>query len=228
MRLRIATYNIHRCVGNDGVASCDRIAGVLQQIDADVTAVQEVAFSSAGPIDVLGDLARSVRGTAIPGPTLLEEKGHYGNAVLTRIAPVAIDRLDISVPGREPRGALALMLGVNGRRIRVLATHLGLRPRERRYQMRRLMGLLDAPAVDVTIVLGDFNEWFNWARPLRWLTRRLGGLPAPATFPSRRPLLALDRMWIHPAEKLVGMHPYRSATAAVASDHLPLVADIRV
>ena len=228
MRLRIATYNIHRCVGNDGVASCDRIAGVLQQIDADVTAVQEVAFSSAGPIDVLGDLARSVRGTAIPGPTLLEEKGHYGNAVLTRIAPVAIDRLDISVPGREPRGVLALMLGVNGRRIRIVATHLGLRPRERRFQMRRLMAFLDAPGADVTIVLGDFNEWFNWARPLRWLTRRLGGLPAPATFPSRRPLLPLDRIWVHPTEKLIELYSHRSATAAVASDHLPLVADIRI
>jgi endonuclease/exonuclease/phosphatase family metal-dependent hydrolase len=228
MRLRIATYNIHRCIGNDGVASCERIADVLKQINADVTALQEVAFSSDGPVDVLKDLARSVRGEAIPGPTLLEEKGYYGNAVVTRIAPVAVERLDISVPGREPRGALMVALGAHDRKIRIVATHLGLRPGERRHQMRRLLPLLDAQKYGVTIVLGDFNEWFNWARPLRWLTRRLGGLPSPATFPSRRPLLSLDRIWVHPTGTLIKLYPHRSATAAVASDHLPLVAEIRV
>lgn len=60
---------------------------------------------------MLDDLARSLRGAAIPGPTLLEEKGHHGNAVLTRIPPATVDRLDTGVPGREPRGALALILG---------------------------------------------------------------------------------------------------------------------
>jgi endonuclease/exonuclease/phosphatase family metal-dependent hydrolase len=228
MRLRIATYNIHRCVGNDGMESCERIAGVLKQINADVTALQEVAFSSNGPVDVLMDLARSVGGEAIPGPTLLEEKGHYGNAVVTRMAPATVERLDISVPGREPRGVLKVAFGAKGRSLRIVATHLGLRPGERRYQMRRLLTMLDDHKDGVTIVLGDFNEWFNWARPLRWLTRRLGGSPSPATFPSRRPLLPLDRIWVHPAEKLINLYSHRSATAAVASDHLPLVAEIRI
>jgi len=228
MRLRIATYNIHRCVGNDGVASCGRIADVLKQIDADVTALQEVAFSSVGPVNVLEELARSIRGEAIPGPTLLEEKGHYGNAVVTRITPETVERQDISVPGREPRGALMLALGVNGRKIHILATHLGLRPGERRNQMRRILTMLDARKNGVTIVLGDFNEWFNWARPLRWLTRRLGGSPSPATFPSRRPLLPLDRIWVRPTDNLIKLYPHRCATAAVASDHLPLVAEIRL
>jgi endonuclease/exonuclease/phosphatase family metal-dependent hydrolase len=229
MALRIATYNIHRCVGCDGVEAPGRIAAVLQDINADVTALQEVAFDTSGPVNILADLARSMGAQAIAGPTLLDKKGHYGNAILSRFAPESVDRLDISVPGREPRGALAVKLLLNGSSIRIVTTHLGLRPRERRYQIRRLLPLLDDPNAAVTILLGDFNEWLLWGRTLRWVNRRFGGgLPAPATFPSRRPLLALDRIWVAPADRLISLHHHRHVSAAVASDHLPLVAQVAV
>ncbi|MBR9987799.1 MAG: endonuclease/exonuclease/phosphatase family protein [Desulfosarcina sp.] len=228
MALRIATYNIHRCVGCDGLEAPERIADVLRDINADVTALQEVAFDADGPKNILADLARSLNAQVIAGPTLLEQKGHYGNAVLSRIAPHSIDRLDISVPGREPRGVIAIKLRVNGSTVRIVATHLGLRPGERRYQMGRLLPLLEHPDAEVTILLGDFNEWFLWGRPLRWANRRFGSMPAPATFPSRRPLLALDRIWVDPADRLISLHRPRHAAAAVASDHLPLVAQVAI
>jgi endonuclease/exonuclease/phosphatase family metal-dependent hydrolase len=228
MVLRIATYNIHRCVGCDGVEAPGRIAAVLRDINADVTALQEVAFDPSGPKNILADLARSMGARAIAGPTLLEKKGRYGNAILTRFAPEIVDRLDISVPGREPRGALAIRLRLNGNSVRIVTTHLGLRPRERRYQIRRLLPLLEDPNAAVTILLGDFNEWLLWGRPLRWVNRRFGSLPAPATFPSRRPLLALDRIWVDPADRLISLHHHRHVSAAVASDHLPLVAQVAV
>lgn len=228
MVLRIATYNIHRCVGCDGVEAPERIAAVLQDINADVTALQEVAFDPSGPKNILANLARSMDAQAIAGPTLLEKKGRYGNAILSRLVPERVDRLDISVPGREPRGVLAVTLRLNGSSIRIVATHLGLRPRERRYQIRRLLPLLDDPQADVTILLGDFNEWLLWGRPLRWINRRFGSLPAPATFPSRRPLLALDRIWVDPADRLISLHHHRHVSTAVASDHLPLVAQVAV
>jgi endonuclease/exonuclease/phosphatase family metal-dependent hydrolase len=228
MVLRIATYNIHRCVGCDGVEAPARIAAVLQNINADVTALQEVAFDPSGPKNILANLARSMGARAIAGPTLLEKKGRYGNAILSRLVPERVDRLDISVPGREPRGVLAVTLRLNGSSIRIIATHLGLRPRERRYQIRRLLPLLDDPQADVTILLGDFNEWLLWGRPLRWINRRFGSLPAPATFPSRRPLLALDRIWVDPADRLISLHHHRHVSTAVASDHLPLVAQVAV
>jgi endonuclease/exonuclease/phosphatase family metal-dependent hydrolase len=228
MVLRIATYNIHRCVGCDGVEAPERIAAVLQDINADVTALQEVAFDPSGPKNILADLARSMGARAIAGPTLLEKKGRYGNAILSRLVPERVDRLDISVPGREPRGVLAVKLRLNGNSVRIVTTHLGLRPRERRYQIRRLLPLLDDPNAAVTILLGDFNEWLLWGRPLRWINRRFGSLPAPATFPSRRPLLALDRIWVNPADRLISMHHHRHVSAAVASDHLPLVAQVAV
>jgi endonuclease/exonuclease/phosphatase family metal-dependent hydrolase len=228
MALRIATYNIHRCVGRDGIEAPERIAAVLRGINADVTALQEVAFDAQNPKNTLADLARSVDAQAIAGPTLEERKGHYGNALLSRIAPDSIDRLDISVPGREPRGAIAIRLRLSGSIVRIVATHLGLRPGERRYQMGRLLPLLEDPNAAVTILLGDFNEWFLWGRPLRWANRRFGSMPAPATFPSHRPVLALDRIWVDPADRLISLHRHRHASAAIASDHLPLVAQVAV
>ena len=228
MVLRIATYNIHRCVGRDGIEAPKRIAAVLKDIDAEVAALQEVAFDTDGPKNILADLARSMDAHAIEGPTLLEQKGRYGNAILSRVAPDSIERLDISVPGREPRGALVANLRLNDSSVRIVATHLGLRPRERRYQMRRLLPLLDDPAAAVTILLGDFNEWFLWGRPLRWLNRRFGALPAPSTFPSRRPMLALDRIWVDPADRLISLYLHRHMPAYIASDHLPLVANVTI
>jgi endonuclease/exonuclease/phosphatase family metal-dependent hydrolase len=228
MRLRVATYNIHRCIGRDGIEDPDRIADVLRRMHADVIALQEAAYDNTGPVNILDILARSTGTAAIAGPTLLDERSHYGNVLLTRIRPVEVRRLNISVPGREPRGALTVELGIGGRTVRIVATHLGLRPGERRYQVRRLLTLVDPAAADVTIVLGDFNEWYIGARPLRWLTRRLGALPALSTFPSYRPLLALDRIWVHPLERVLQLRVHRSRTAGMASDHLPLVADIRI
>jgi endonuclease/exonuclease/phosphatase family metal-dependent hydrolase len=146
MVLRIATYNIHRCVGCDGLEAPERIAAVLQDIKADVAALQEVAFDPSSPKNILADLARCMDARAIAGPTLLEKKGHYGNAILSRFAPEGVERLNISVPGREPRGALSVNLRLNGSSVRIVTTHLGLRPRERRYQMRRLLSLLDDPS----------------------------------------------------------------------------------
>jgi endonuclease/exonuclease/phosphatase family metal-dependent hydrolase len=228
MTLRIATYNIHRCVGRDGIEAPRRIAGVLQEMNADVVALQEVAFASEGPQNILNDLAQAVAAQVISGPTLLEQKGLYGNAILSRIPPQRIDRLDISMPGREPRGVIAIQLRLKDTSIRVVATHLGLRLSERWYQTRRLLPFLKEPKAMVTILLGDFNEWFPWGRSLRRVDRRFGRLPTPASFPSRRPMLALDRIWIDPADRLISLHCHRSKLATLASDHLPLVASVAI
>jgi endonuclease/exonuclease/phosphatase family metal-dependent hydrolase len=77
--------------------------------------------------------------------------------VLTRIDPQTIDRLDIGVPGREPRGAMALKLPLDGHTVRIVATHLGLFPGERRRQTRCLLPMVGNSAASVKILLGDFN-----------------------------------------------------------------------
>lgn len=228
MIIRFATYNIHRCMGSDGITSADRIAAVLMQMDAHVIGLQEVAYDPTRPHNVLTDIARATQTEAIPGPTLLEKSGNYGNALLTCVPPHSIRRLNISCPGREPRGALIVRFEWDGVAVNVISTHLGLMPAERRRQMQWLLRFLDPPRVGITILMGDFNEWFKWSSPLRLIKRRFGDQPAAPTFPSRRPLLALDRIWVHPSDALAGLAPHISSLSQIASDHLPLVADVDI
>ncbi len=101
---------------------------VLRELDADIIAVQELEWQSAAALDLLAEFARELGCSGIAGPTLLEKTGHYGNAVLTRLPISAVHRVDLSVPGREPRGALDLMLEAPRCALRVIATHLGLAP----------------------------------------------------------------------------------------------------
>jgi endonuclease/exonuclease/phosphatase family metal-dependent hydrolase len=107
-----------------------------------------------------------------------------------------------------------------------MATHLGLRPYERRWQMRQLLEHLDRGPQCPTVLMGDLNEWFLWGRPLRWLHAWFGTTPAPATFPSALPLFALDRIWVRPRALMARLFVHDGGRAAEASDHLPLVAQI--
>ena len=226
-RLRIATYNIHAAIGRDGRFAPARIRDVLAELAADVVALQEVESHTSG-FDMMAWLAAETGMHAVAGPTLMRNDAHYGNVLLSRQPPATIARLDLSVAGREPRGAIDVRVPVRSAALRVVATHLGLRPAERRWQIRRLLAALGEPGAATTVLLGDLNEWFLWGRPLRWLRRNFGPLPAPATFPAGWPLVALDRLWVHPRTALVDLRSHRSATARMASDHLPLVATLQL
>lgn len=227
MKLRVATYNIHRAIGHDGRQDPDRIAEVLRELRADVIAMQEVAYRSGSVRDVLSYLANATQSEAVAGVTLEDERGPYGNGILSRVPITRVARLDLSVRGREPRGAIDLAVKQEGVEAQILSTHLGLRPRERRHQVTQILAKLETSTADVKILLGDFNEWLRWGRPVRRLQRWLGRSPAPATFPAHRPWLPLDRVWVSPEETLVSLRPHSSALARTASDHLPLVAEIR-
>lgn len=225
MALGIATYNVHRCVGRDRRHDPGRTLAVLGELDAHVIALQEIEWRPEEALHVLAEFGHHLGCETLAGPTLFRTDGHYGNALLTRLPVREVSRMDLTLPGCEPRGALDVRLDAgNGACLRVLATHLGLRPAERRAQVRALLRRLDVDPCTHTVLLGDVNEWFLWGRPLRWLHRRLGRPAAPATFPSFRPLFALDRIWASPAARLSGLRVHASPLARVASDHLPLTA----
>lgn len=222
MPLTVATYNVHGCVGSDGRRDTERVLGVLRELDADVIALQELEWRPVAALDLLADFARRLDCEGIAGPTLLKPDGHYGNAVLTRIPVRAVHRVDLSVPGREPRGALDLMLAAPRGAVRVIATHLGLAPAERRHQIRRILAMMAPVRPEPVVLMGDLNEWFLWGRPLRWLRAHFGRAPAPATFPARRPVFALDRIWIEPRSLRQTLAVHSTALARSASDHLPV------
>jgi endonuclease/exonuclease/phosphatase family metal-dependent hydrolase len=142
--------------------------------------------------------------------------------VLTRLPVRAVHRVDLSVPGREPRGALDLMLEAPRGALRVIATHLGLAPAERRLQARRILALLAPVRPEPVVLMGDLNEWFLWGRTLRWLRAHFGRVPAPATYPARRPILALDRIWVEPRSLRADLAVHSTSLARGASDHLPV------
>jgi endonuclease/exonuclease/phosphatase family metal-dependent hydrolase len=226
VRTVVASYNIHRAVGRDGRFDPERTAEVLAELDAQVIALQEVHTGRTGR-DLVRLFRERVGMEAVLGMTMLRREAEYGNVLLTRHRVLRVARLDLSVPPHEPRGALDVMLDSGGgRRLRVLATHLGLWPYERRRQVKRLLAALDGAEEDALVLLGDLNEWFLWGRPLRWLHVQFKRTPAPATFPAGRPLFALDRLWVRPRTALKRLAVHTSPRARLASDHLPLVATL--
>lgn len=221
--LVVATYNLHGCKGADCRADPDRIRRVIAEIDPDVIALQEVASHAGihGPVDQLDFLADALGLAPLAGPTLMRDGGRYGNAVLTRLPVLSHRLIDLSQRRREPRGAIDAVLDAGARRLRVIATHLGLRRRERQRQRQRLAAALqDDPGP--LVVLGDMNEW--------WLLGRYAGrwwpgvspVATPGTFPARWPLIALDHILVRPRPVGLRTQVHRSPLARAASDHLPL------
>ena len=227
-RLRVASYNVHQCVGSDGRRDPERIAAVLRELDADIIGLQEVdaRLGVTRTSMQMQYLANTLRLHAVAGPTLQRGSGHYGNALLTRRPVLDVRHVDLTVYRREPRGAIDADLDVDGTVVRVIVTHLGLLPGERRTQVRRLLDVLGSPRGDVVILLGDINEWFAVGRPLRWLHARLGRTAGVASFPAARPVFALDRIWVHPRPARLSVTAHASLTARTASDHLPVMADV--
>jgi endonuclease/exonuclease/phosphatase family metal-dependent hydrolase len=216
--LRIASYNVHACVGTDGRKDASRIVRVIEELDCDTVGLQEVDYR-------LDFIAHRLGMEAVPGLTLLRHDGPYGNALVTRRRVLAVRRLGFTYSRFEPRNALDVDLEVGGETVRVIVTHLGLWPAERRYQVGKILSLLrETPMSERVVVLGDINEWMPLGRPLRWLHALLGHSPYERSFPSRWPLLALDRVWARPRHALLALKAHRSPLAAIASDHLPVKA----
>ncbi len=227
-RLKIATYNVHRCVGRDGRYEPERTLSVLRDLDCDVLALQEIHWRPNDAVHLLNDFAERLGYLAVAGPTLLDHTGNYGNALLTRLPVRSVKRIDLSVAQREPRGALDVNLDSALGSLRVMATHLGLRPSERRAQIRRLLAFMEPQQAATTVLMGDLNEWFLWRRPLRWLYSFFDPTPAPATFPSAFPVFALDRIWVRPRRRLQEVKVHNKPLTRQASDHLPLRAVIEL
>jgi len=224
--LRVATWNIHDAKGTDGLRSLERIAHVLGQIKAAVVGLQEIGCGS-DDCDV-AHLAKQYGYHWAAVPTVGAKNACRGNALLSKLPIEDVRIHDLSHKRREPRAVLEAHLAWGPSRLRVMVTHLGLRAGERRFQVSRLLGSFRLAVPATTILLGDINEWWLWGRPLRWLHRQFGASPAVRTFPAWAPLLALDRIWVHPQQALVQISALHTREWRGASDHLPVVATIRL
>jgi endonuclease/exonuclease/phosphatase family metal-dependent hydrolase len=226
--LTVATYNVHSSVGRDRRCSPDRILRVLKEVNADIIALQEVSHRHIEGTD--GDqfeyFRRRTGMHGVPGLNLLYDRRRFGNAVFSRWPIAATRRIDLSVHGREPRGAIDVEIDVEHHRLRVIATHLGLGPGERRRQVERIAHALNDGVDLPTVIMGDFNIFGRQRKLLHKLGAPIARKDCPASFPARMPLLGLDRIWTRPGILTHSLAAHRSTLSAVASDHLPVVAKI--
>jgi endonuclease/exonuclease/phosphatase family metal-dependent hydrolase len=220
--LRIASYNVHGCCGVDGKKDAQRIVRVIEECGSDTVGLQEVDYR----LEYIGE---KLGMRAVPGLTLARHDGPFGNALLTRRRVLGVRRLGFTYSGREPRNALDVDLEVAGETVRVIVTHLGLWSAERRFQVKQILQMLkETPMCERVIVLGDINEWLPLGRPLRWMHGLFGRSPAERSFPSRWPLVALDRVWVRPRHSLLALKAHRTPLAQQASDHLPVKAIVAI
>jgi len=226
--IRVATWNVHSCVGRDRRHDPARTAAVIAELDADVVALQEFRYPADIAIETRTPvvLERMESYECALGPTRTQRAHCFGNVLLTRHPIRDLRRIDLSLGRREPRGALAVTLDVRGLELHVLATHLGLRLGERRFQIKRILDFLAEQGSDFVVILGDFNDWLPGRSVVRALDEVFGQLGSPRSFPGAWPLLALDRIWVRPARALLSLQAYDTPAARRASDHLPVVAEL--
>ncbi len=235
-RFRIATYNIHKCRGVDGRVRPERVARVLEEINADIVSLQEVVSHEGAAIaDHQADyLAGRLGLFGALGETRKHRGGAYGNVTLSRWDFKLVRPIDITIGGRERRVALRTDIRMGGHILHMFNVHLGTAVRERRQQAIRLIDRDLLRAVDISgprIVLGDFNEWVRGLVTKTLvaefhLTDLRAHLTRERSYPALLPMLHLDHIYFDHHLKVEKAFYHRTRRSLIASDHLPLVADL--
>lgn len=227
--LRIASYNVRKCIGLDRRRRPERTLEVISEIGADIIAIQEA------------DKRLGQRPTAIPHrsidsytdfePVQLAHNevslGWHGNAVLVRkgMQILHLERMDL--PYFEPRGAAMIELQHGPDNLRVIGVHLGLMRRHRLAQLNAIAEDIEKRPAMPTVILGDFNEW-SQHKGLEPLTKDFTVHLPGKTYHASRPVAALDRIALSTGVELRDAGVHQKGAALTASDHLPIWADIRL
>ena len=233
--VRVATYNVHRCRGMDARTKPQRIASVLATLDADVIALQEVVGASQRRPGQAAELGAALGMGWVMAPTRHLRGALYGNVVLSRLPVRQHVQHDLSWKTCEPRGAQRVDLALDDDHLlHIYNVHLGTSLGERRVQADALADLVhDRRTHGPRVVLGDFNEW---ARGLATdiLSSRLESvdltkhLRRKRTYPGWFPLLHLDHIYYRGRVEVTHVELVRTRLSLMASDHLPLVADLKI
>lgn len=245
-RLKVVTYNVHRCLGVDGKLSPQRIAQVIAETGADVVALQEldVRRKRSGGIDQAEAIARELGMDNVhfhPAMRVMEEE--YGDAIITSLPSRVVKAGALPGIARrpkiEPRGAIWAEIDLHGQPVQIVNTHLGLRREERRAQARALLGpdwIAGAEADAPMVLLGDFNSFPRGSvcGMIRERFRDAHKLGAPKrrrprrTYPAGFPVFRIDHVFVGRGIEVISADTHRSTLSRAASDHLPLVAELLV
>jgi endonuclease/exonuclease/phosphatase family metal-dependent hydrolase len=219
------TWNIHGGVGTDGRLALDRVIEVIERNRPDVVALQEVDSrrlqkGQRSPFELLQE---AVGEHGVQAKSIVTADGDYGQMLMSRW-PLRGTRIhDLTHGDREPRRAIETEIHTSVGNFRLVAAHFGLSLAERRTQARRLAEIARRHPMP-TVMLGDFNEWFWPGSLLQAFKQEFPVRTRHATFPSRFPIFRLDRIFCWPSHTI--MRSFVDRQARVASDHLPVIADI--
>jgi endonuclease/exonuclease/phosphatase family metal-dependent hydrolase len=243
--ITVASYNMRKAIGIDRKRNPHRVLDVLQEIGADVVALQEAdkrfgGRASAVPRELFDEhgLYKPVL-LGIRHKRALEKArqqaerifkvdtrniGWHGNALLVKRDVEILDCATIELPTFEPRGAVMAELLLPGDRpLRVVGMHLDLSGLWRRRQMRAILEMIGKRAQDMpTVLMGDTNEWRIAGGCLKDLPPDFRIAPTGASFHSRHPIASLDRIIVGGDIRIDAAGVHRSDSARRASDHLPV------
>ncbi|MCI2393318.1 endonuclease/exonuclease/phosphatase family protein [Aliiroseovarius sediminis] len=225
LNLKLATYNMRKAIGLDRRRDPHRILDVINRLNADVVVLQEAdrrlgARPSALPRRMLEDETDFV---PVPFASNGVSLGSHGNAILVRKGLTFHRAEQLELPGLEPRGAVSVEIA---NRLKLVGTHLGLLRPYRHQQMRELARQLAITPLP-TMIMGDFNEW-SPKRGFEPLEHNFNIISPGRSFHASRPIAGLDRLALSDGVELRDAGVDQSPLAKVASDHLPVWAQVRV
>lgn len=232
--LRIVSYNIHRCRGLDGRVRPLRVADVLIELDPDIVALQEVIGPGRSTDGHAAVIAASLGMEWIMAPTRVLRGRQFGNVIMSRVPIVDHEQQDLTYPRREPRCCQRVALRIGDATLNVYNVHLGTAMFERKRQAPRLAAFVSDPHVEgPRIILGDFNEWVRGltSQTLEQRFRSIDLRPyrrVRRTYPGILPIVHLDHLYYDGPIEVTGIAFPRTARTLMASDHLPLVVDLRI
>lgn len=225
--LRLASYNIQKCIGLDLRRQPRRILQVIDHIGAQIVLLQEADKRLAPRPAALPHFVLQEAGWQVVDLGGAGSLGWHGNAILWKGQGIALlAQGHLALPGLEPRGAVWACFETPIGRLRVMGAHLGLTGGARREQVHKMAQATRSWTDMPTVWAGDFNDW---ARRPSFLTLAadMQFLAPKPSFPALRPLVALDRIALSKGLLSTRAGVHAAQPAHIASDHLPVWADLQ-
>lgn len=234
LTISVASYNVHKCVGVDGVFDPGRILNVVLELGADIVALQEAdqRFGSRrGLLDLKALYEKGGYRSVLDQGSRRLSHGWHGNVILYREGSGKVSNVHkMTLPGFEPRGAVLVDFDFADMPLRIIGAHLGLLKSSRARQAEAILNAAHPVGDRAVILLGDTNEWRTGGRSaLKPFDPHLSDVDMTiASFPSRFPLWPLDRVLTNKHVTVYEMQAVETELSRVASDHLPVKAVIGV
>lgn len=246
-RLKILTYNIHKGFSTTNARFVlHQIKQSLEEIHPDIVFLQEIMGSHSTHENRIGNwpkqpqfefLADQLWPHFAYGKNAIYEKGHHGNAILSKFPFIAWENIDVSWHEKASRSLLHGVLHLPNSHVplHTVCIHFGLFTKERKEQLQILCERIDShvPHGEPLIIAGDFNDWQGRAEDfletylnMQEAFKVLTGKHAK-TFPVWRPTLEVDRVYFRNLELKLGER-FNKPHWRRLSDHAPLYAEFTI